>query len=77
MGERAAMRWAERLCRVEREFARAALVGPSGADWVALGFLGRVLGFSWAGGFGLLGSFLFFYFFSFPLNSKLFEFKRI
>ena len=47
------------------------------ADWVALGFLGRVLGFSWAGGFGLLGSFLFFYFFSFPLNSKLFEFKRI
>ena len=28
---------------------------------LTLGFLGRVLGFSWAGGFGLLGSFPFYF----------------
>jgi hypothetical protein len=39
---------------------------------LTLGFLGRVLGFSWAGGFGLLGSFpfllLFLFYFSLKLN---------
>ena len=76
------MRWAVRLCRVEREFARAALVGPSGADWAGVGKNGPVRGAGlrlwgfWAGlalGFGLL----FYFFFSSISNSnQLFEFKQ-
>ena len=72
----------------------ASVLGPCGkkerADWVALGFLGRVLGFSWAGGFGLLGSFpfllLFLFYFSLKhnylnskeiLNSNPYEIKQL
>ena len=61
-------------------------LGP-GKEWWAAGLLRRWAGADWAGlgrkevgrGFGLLGWFFWvpflFYFFSFPLNSKLFEFK--
>ena len=73
------MRWAERLCRVEREFARAALVGPSGADWAGVGKSGPVRGAGlrlW----GFWAPFLFLLLFFFckltqtSLNSNKFEF---
>ena len=63
-GVQASASWAEGGRWATREWARGrkGRVGCWGA-WagLTLGFLGRVLGFSWAGGFGLLGSFPFYF----------------